>query len=92
MLKDGQPLSSIFKAAISGASCNVLLDTGAAADCISENFCKTAKLAVSPWPSQSTVTLADDQTCAVTGIVTGHVQLQTYKAKIRFFGHPSCKL
>ena len=88
MLKDGQPLSRIFKAAISGASCNILLDTGAAADCISESFCKTAKLAVSPWPDQSSDTLADGQTCAVKGIVTAHVQLQTYKAKIRFLVIP----
>ena len=52
VLTDATALSSIFKGSLAGANAKIMLDTGSAANCISEQFCKGMKIKVSPLPSR----------------------------------------
>ena len=83
LLRPQQELSSIFKAAIAGANAKILLDSGAAANCISEEFCRLMKLQIKPVKGTD-MTTADGKTSQVKGVAVVSVTLQSYKAQLRF--------
>ena len=87
VLRPEQQLSSIFKASLAGAKAKVLLDTGAAANCISESFCKMMNIRIQPM-NQAEIISADGNHCPVKGVVVIDLALQTYKAKLRFLAIP----
>ena len=83
LLRPQQELSSIFKAAIAGANAKILLDSGAAANCISEDFCRLMKIQIKPVKGTD-MTTADGKTSQVKGVAVVSVTLQSYKAQLRF--------
>ena len=88
VLTDSQTLSSIFKCSLSGASAKILLDSGAAANCISHQFCKLMKIRVTPLANDSSVTGVSGQTEKVIGTAVVHTSIQSYKTNIRFMVIP----
>ena len=89
-LRPKQQLSSIFNASIAGAKANILLDTGAAANCISEDFCRMMHIRIHSI-TNSDIISADGKTCPVKGVTVVNVALQTYKAKLRFLVIPMAR-
>ena len=83
LLRSQQELSSILKAAIAGANAKILLDSGAAAHCISEDFCRLMKIQIKP-VNGTDMTTADGKTSQVKGVAVVSVTLQSYKAQLRF--------
>ena len=88
VLTDSQTLSSIYKCSLSGANAKILLDTGAAANCISSQFCKLMKIRVTPLTDNSAVSGISGQTEKVIGTAIVHTSIQSYKSKIRFLVVP----
>ena len=89
VLRSDKQLSSMFKASLAGANARILLDTGAAANCISESFCKMMKIRIQPIDGfQAEVTTADGRASQVKGVVVIDFALQTYKTKLRFLVIP----
>ncbi len=92
-LRPEQQLSSMFHASLSGAKGTIMLDTGAAANCISESFCKNMHLRYKSLDDKGDHTLpeivtADGRACPVKGTIAVHVALQSYKAKLHFLEVP----
>ena len=87
MLRSQQQLSSIFKASRAGANARVMLDSGAAANCISEDFCNLMKIKILPMTGAS-ITTADGKTSSVKGTAVVKLTLQAYKAELRFLVIP----
>ena len=83
LLRPQQELSSIFKAAIAGANAKILLDSRAAGNCISEDFCRLMKIQIKPVNGTNMAT-ADGKTSQVKGFAVVSVTLQSYKAQLRF--------
>ena len=90
MLRSDQQLSCIFQSAIAGVSVKILLDTGAAANCISESFCKNNGIKFDTGLDKHAPNLvtADGKESLVKGTVTLHVAIQAYKSKARFLVLP----
>ncbi len=88
VLTNSQTLSSIFKCSLSGASAKILLDTGAAANCISHQFCKLMKIRVTPLANDSSVTGVSGLAEKVIGTAKVHTSIQSYKSNLRFMVIP----
>ena len=79
-----QHLSSIFRGSIAGANAKILLDSGAAANCISECFCSLMSLEVKPIEPAS-VTSFGGQADQVLGMTTVQVNIQSYHSRMHLF-------
>ena len=60
-----------------------MLDSGAAANCLSGDFCKLMKIKVHPI-AHTVVTTADGKTSPILGTAVVKITLQDYKAQLRF--------
>ena len=77
VLNNSQQLSSIFQASLAGANAKIMLDSGAAANCISKTFCKLMRINIKP-SKHLTVSLADGNIQEVAGTVTVSTTIQSY--------------
>lgn len=80
-------ISSIFKASIAGANARILLDSGAAADCISLKLCELMKLKIQPIAGADISTVSG-QSEQVVGTATVTISTQSYKSKRRMLVIP----
>ena len=88
VLKSNQQLSSIFKGSTAGANANIMMDSGAAADCISVQYCKKIKLKISPLPAKEQISGISGQAEHVTGMATVRVSIQGYRTTLRLLAIP----
>ena len=88
VLRDATALSSIFKGSLAGANAKIMLDTGSAANCISEQFCKGTKIKISPLQGSSQIQTATGQNENIAGKAVVSVQIQSYRTKLRLLVVP----
>ncbi len=82
-LPDNVSLTSIFKGSIAGANADMLLDTGAAANCISEEFCRVMRIKVHP-AKAATVTSYGGQADQIDGTTVAKLAIQSYTSTMQF--------
>ena len=86
VLRSEQQLSSILKASIVGANAR-MLDSGAAADCISLKFCELMKLKIQPIAGADISTVSG-QSEQVAGTAPVTISIHSYKSKRRMLVIP----